>query len=623
MHQSYYMICISEKLKKSVVKIANLLGRKFVLTNTNDLLDLDIQSEYVTIISLVEDIQLDIINKLMEKSIVFSVMTVKSEYELLLYYKKVEKNSSIPLNKSYIEDFINGQSDINEQKLFDSEVCFFTGHGDYLCFNMDKAVMCSRLPNLIKISGKTPHCVIENKCYRKERLNISNAKIYSLQNLKAKAIFLNTCSGVCFGNRKYDSYYNSLSDVFLKNNGLTFISNYMIGAYSHEETVVFFAMLVYYQNFGLAVCKFNQLTDEFYEKNKTVVMAGDISLEAAVSEKCEEKQYNLIAEKESYIVIRLRGKIILNTITFEIDKRSIPVGFNLLDTIQIDRNNDCTYRLGIISESSCYKIFIYCNTTNFFDNEVIFYKKQKFAEWSFSVYNQLVTKNNMLNLYLLKDQYSLSINKTCAFLKDEVQKNIDIQENDKGNVEIATYVYNILGKAVTFIERFDNLFIRCFINTSEKTDTHLILDNKKFFLRKTIKDDRLCSHCHNQVWKMYMEPKIGTGCYIQYICPDCEIFCISNSNEDKFDIQTEIIGYTCNCYLTKSKDFVNPHVGVMIINTDINTTKVKLMKKNFLKTNLKLKETILHGMYYLRIVILENENLTILHKRIYFSTEEV
>ena len=55
MHQSYYMICISEKLEKSVVKIANSLGQKSILISANDLLNLDIQSGFATIISLIED----------------------------------------------------------------------------------------------------------------------------------------------------------------------------------------------------------------------------------------------------------------------------------------------------------------------------------------------------------------------------------------------------------------------------------------------------------------------------------------------------------------------------------------------------------------------------------------
>ena len=623
MHQSYYMICISEKLEKSVVKIANSLGQKSILISANDLLNLDIQSGFATIISLIEDIRLDIITELMEKSIVFSVMAVKKKEDLLLYYKKVKKNRCIVLKNPYIEDFLNNQPDIFEGKLFDSEACFFTGHGDYVCFNMAKAVMCSRVENSKKMKGKVPQCVIENKCYRKDRLNRGNAKLYFLQDLKAKVVFLNTCAGVCFGNRKYDSSYNSLSDTFLKNNGLIFISNYMIGAYTHEGTVIFFAMLVYYRNVGLAVCKYNQLIDEFYGKNKTVVMAGDISLIAMVSEESVETWSDLIEVKESYIVFRLRGKLRLNTITFEIDKENIPVGFNLLDTIQIDGNNDCNYRLGIILEKSLYKIFIYCNKTGFFDNEVIFYKKQRFTEWSLDVYNQLVLKSNMLNLYLFKGEALVSIKKTCDFLKSRVQQNIEIQENDKGNVEIATYIHNILIKADAFIGQFNNLFIRCFIETSKRTDTHLILNNEKFFFRKITKDDKLCSYCHSQVWKMYMEPKTGTEYYIQYICPQCEIFCISNNDAEEFDIQIELEKHMCNLCLSKLEDFVNPCVGAMIINTDINTTRATLVRNNSLMLNLELKEKVLKGLYYLRVVILENEKLTILHKSIYFSKEEV
>ena len=79
----------------------------------------------------------------------------------------------------------------------------------------------------------------------------------------------------------------------------------------------------------------------------------------------------------------------------------------------------------------------------------------------------------------------------------------------------------------------------------------------------------------------------------------------------------------CNLCLSKLEDFVNPCVGAMIINTDINTTRATLVRNNSLMLNLELKEKVLKGLYYLRVVILENEKLTILHKSIYFSKEEV
>lgn len=619
MHHSYTVVCISEKLKECAEKIAVLLKRKYVFTDNKTLQRFNIESEHITIVGLVNDFKLNVLSELMEKNVVFSVVAVKNENDLSRYYNKVYDHNEISLNKTYIEDFLNNTPIISEKDFFNSNACFFSGHGDYICFNMGNAVLCSKSPDCEKVKGKKPLCIIKNECYRKSRLKDNDAKLYSLQELKSEALFLNTCSGICFGNRKYDLCYDSMSDMFLKNKGLLFISNYMIGAYTHDETSIFFAMLIYYKNFALALCKYNQVVKNFYNKNKTAVMLGDVAIKAAVISQNEEKQYEIISLEKSHVIIKFCGKLSLNTITFEIAKNSLPLEFDLIDSVVIDKNNRCNYRVGILSEQDFYKVFIYINENGTFNSEIIFWEKDDFTNWSLTIYNQSKINSCILELFLFRTEYAKKLKERCKFWEETVFSNIEIQEMDKGNLEITTFAYNILKKATIFASEFNKYLLRCFVDDAADSNTHLILDNKKFFLREIKKNISICSVCHNEIWEMHMDAKSGVGKYIQYVCPECEIFYISSNYENKIDMVLEFEDQSVNIYLSKTNEFLNPFVGAMIINSNISTTSCKLLEDNSLVLCLPIKQENLIGMYYLRVVVFENKHITILHKRVYFD----
>lgn len=439
-------------------------------------------------------------------------------------------------------------------------------------------------------------------------------KIFLLQKLNAEAIFLNTCSGICFANRKYDLSYDSLSDLFMNGKGMLFISNYMIGAYTHDETLIFFAMLVYYKNFALALYKYNLLVNCFYKKNKAAVMLGDVAIKAIVTKEKVETYFEIVLVEEMYAVIKFSGELLFNTVTFEIEKSRINLNYDLLESILIDKNNKCDYKVGILSESDSYKIFIYCENKGLFETEIIFVEKNLFSKWSLNIYKQLENYSKVSELFLLD---SRDLKRSCTLWKEKVYQNIDIQEMDKGNLEITTFAYNILKKASTFIKMFNSQFLNEFIKEALGTDTHLILDNKKFLLKK-INSNTTCSICKNKIYEMQMEAKSGVGKYIQYVCPECEILCISN-DFNKMNLKLECIGRNYKIYLSKESDFISPIAGAMLINTDISTTKVELVDNRTLMLNLCAEKDYLVGIYYLRIVVFENEKITILHRRIYFS----
>lgn len=617
MHHSYTLICISEQLKDCTKKIALLLNRKYIFKENIALNEIDIDTEYITIIGLINDIGVDIVSQLMDKNVVFSVVAVKKESDLLFYYSKLNDHNEIELNDIYIEDFLNNYPYISEKKLFSSRACFFSGHGDYICFNMANAVLCSRSSSKgEKSQGKIPLCAIRNECYRKNRLKSYEAKIYLLQQMQAEVLFLNTCSGICFNNRKYDWNYDSMSDIFLNHKGLLFISNYMIGAYTHDETAIYFAMLIYYKNFALALCKYNQLVSTFYKKNKTAVMLGDSVINALVVHKNTKTYYEVISTEKTYVIIKFWGELSLNTITFEINKSCLQIVFNLLDSIQIDRNNKCDYRLGILSESESYKIFIFSEKAGLFEREIIFYNKNSFSKWSFNTFNQLKVSSNTLELFLLGEN---ELKEKCNLWKEKVYQNIDIQEIDKGNLEITTFAYNILIKATFFVNQFNRYLLEEFFKEAVHSNTHLILDNEKFLLRKVEKSSRICSTCNNEIVEMHMEAKSGVGYYIQYVCPQCEILCITNDYDKKINMYLERKNQECKICLSKEGSFIIPVVGAMIINTNIRTTWAKLVENDMLVLHLKIDENYLVGMYYLRVVLVENKKITILHKRVYFD----
>lgn len=626
-HQiTYSVLCISQSLKVCAESIAMFQERRFeFIMNIEEIkkyiLDKN-ENHYVTLIALTEDVSVEILNLFLEKNCVFGIVSVNDEKSLKEYYKKIYCNQKIVLSNAYIENFLEEKAPIIlEERLYRSEVCMFSGHGDYLCFNMSNAILCSKQKQEIN-GGKYPRCFIENECYRKQRLQNEAAKIYGIHEMQAKILFLNTCSGVGFRNRKYNLNCKSLSDVAMEGQCLVFISNYMIGAYSHEETIIFFAMLVYYKNLALALSKYNLLVNEFYKKPKSTVMVGDASVTAIVKATKVQNEIFIIRGGESSLTFKLKADLLLSTATFEISKNVIPRQFDLLETIQIDLKGNCCYTVGILEEDNVYKLFIYVNSNSeCFDTEILFLNKQKYQDYCTYMKRELWYCGNTVD-FLFTSDLAEQLKDKNQYFDEKLSEYLVIQDINKGNIEIATFGYCILKKARDFIRDYNTYIMKCFLENAESSDTHLILDSSKLLTNKFKYSDQKCSKCGNSYIIMEMVSKVNHRKYIQHVCPECEIFYISTHLTKNIDIKVFSVDKNAlEICLSKEEGFDDLIVGAMIINTAIHNVKQYSCKNGFetFRFDLSLEDKKLYGMYYLRVVILEKRNITIFHTRYFFD----
>ena len=623
MHQSFPILCISEELVCCIKDISLRLRRDLVVNTVKEEIRnyMEENRQYITIVGLLQDFDITLLDDLVSRSIIFSVVCVNNKEELQSYYNKIEKSNVVEIDDIYCADFLREESSLVENELLSCKAGMLTGHGDYLCFNMKQGILCSQKESENRFFvEQIPACVRKKECYRKQRLKDDNAATYYIQDLQAELLFINTCAGVAFDNRKFDLRCKSLSDAFLLGRGLVYISNFMIGAFNHDETCIFYAMLHYYKNLSLTLQKYNYMIKHFYHKQPTAIMLGDAMVKAEyVKMALPDVSYKIIESNAENIIIEIEANSLFKVVSVSINLNEVFDCFDLQDSVLVDMSESCKYKIGILKESIDYRLFLYLEEVGCTEKKFVLFNKEYLVNKCRTVYSNL---NRCL--FLL---YSLDINKEIKhkvvnkylFFCNEVYKYMEFPDDLKGNVEYTTYGYNIIKKAETLIDSFNYQLTQLLIDESKMKDTHLILDNRNLILKNEERIYEKCPTCNSFITKMNFKSILYDGYIYQFVCPKCEIYHVTNKADINVICEVKCIeNYIyieisdLNCY------FSNPQIGIALIATNYNINTKKGVSDNKTTFKLKITREKLAGAYYLRIIIVENTIVSILHKRIYF-----
>lgn len=620
MHQSYQMICISKQLRSYVKKVAGNLHRDFLITKIDETNVKEFSDKCITIVGLIQDFDIHLIDILLDNSIAFGIICVRNENEFKKYYQKILKTTSLSLREIYLDNFLSETNKLNKNALLKCNAAMLTGHGDYLCFNMSNAILCSQKETESIHYKNMPACIKEKKCFRKKRLGNKDVNLYYAQDLPMEFVFLNTCAGIAFDNRKYSLNCMSLSDAFSCSHCLAYISNYMIGAFSHDETCIFYTMLHYYINFSIALQKFNVLMRQFYMKNPTAIMMGDSKLQLDTSARnLSVLKYKIINTFDESIAIKIRCDHHVKAAVIEIDSNDVLDGFELQDTLMVDLSNMCNYKAAVLNDVKNYKLFLYCNNSFSADKEMLFIKKSCFSDRCSETHLKLKKCLGILDSLILIRETQKSIFEIYYFFFQEISKYIEFQDMLKSNMEFTTYGYNILLKAESMIEQFDSVLLTLLINISKKNDTHLILKNESLILKEGKRLYVGCPVCHSNITIMRFKSINYKQFFYQFVCPKCEIFCVSNLQNTKTKMKVNILRDFINiCLYDLDQDFCKPIIGAVIINTEYKIIQYRKVIDKKISLRLNYFQDQLAGAYYLRVMILENGSISILHRRLDF-----
>lgn len=629
LNKNYGVIYISKCLEKLLQNYTPYRNRNMMeASNITDfrqcISNLKSKTCGITIIGLQEDLSLDILEAISESNVQISIISSKNERDISEYLQKISLNNRFNLDSVCIKDFVgeNFKKNIDFNAIRHSDACFFYGHGDYLCMNMKDGILCGKSKKeCIGEGRRLPKCVIGEECFRKQRLGNNQCEVISISELQAKFIFLNTCGGIAFKDRKYEDYDSSLYNEAIKNNCYVYISNYMIGYYSVEELKMYYALLVRYKNFALALYYYNLFVKQYLRKKVSTIMIGDVGLKAYFINQAKqiiEESYKIVHINDELIEIEFNTTLFLNTAVFEINKDYLKE-FDLLETIPVDKNGFCNYSVGMCYDKT-YKVLIYSEFEEF-HTTILFYRKCKVEEKINFLLGEL-QKCKFVADFRLGENYINKNLKLFEYFENELIKSNAIQDRYKINIEKCMIVFHILRKCEKYLEKFNDSFFRQYVYDSTRTDSALVLNSMDSLQYINNENTRNCSICGaSSSVVVRLNTAFARNTYYQRLCSKCEIYSVSQDSEESLTSNIEFIeNKRLEIKYKLNKDMVNINLGIVILNTreciayQLKNTK-ELNNKVF---SLEVDPSNKCGLYYVRSIVVSDFRIYILNRQFFF-----
>lgn len=619
------LIVLSPDLYEVSEEYAGQTGREIVFIKDEQALkslvrEWPVLYESVTLIVEQDDLDNAVLEILFSAGVPFSIITLDNKDNIIRYLNRIKKIRYLDFEEIYIHDFISGNKNkrmLEMDTVKSSSACLLSGHGDYLCFNMESGILCSKMEKGNIASGKAlPKCILEETCFRLERLNNPEAEIISVRDLPAKFIFMNTCSGISFKDRKYKDYEKSLYSEAVNHQCLVFISNYIIGYYTVQELNMYYVLLIHFENFALSLFYYNLMVKQFLRKKPSAIMIGDSRMNLRPKGKTPNGRgkVQLIYGDKDYSILSVQGEFVKNSLVFELDQSLFKN--NLLETVTIDRDKNCDYTLGIYLKDT-YTFLLYSEKESI-DTTIILYKETSLEKEIKVTLNELLKSRYWLDFLLQEEDRKKNLELIDYFEKQLTEHGI-IQTNLKLNVEKYTYLYHILKKCKWFLTGLGKEFVKASLTYASHTDSLLLLQTKGM-QSKYLLDETICPICGSKAVKMLFQTTGQNRFYYKKICPACEIYSISTLEEDNLNLKFTVLhNKAIHLKYDLKADWKDLYLGIALIQTtvtafySIGSTK-ELNASDYV---LDIRELKGRGLYYIRTVLKSKEHLTILHRQVF------
>lgn len=573
--------------------------------------------DVITVIGLQDDISSEIIEVLMSYGLPFTIVVGSDIKRLTTNCARILGNNNIILNDIALNDYYTGTSE--KICIEEKDGLFLAGHGDYMCFNMLKGILCGKGHYDVNEQLKEiPSCVWNEECYRFERLNDKNAQILTLSDIKAKVIFLNTCAGLSFADRKYMDYGGGLCIEALNNNCQIYISNYIIGNYSFDEVKLFVSVLSYFENIALSVFAFNNIVRGFLHKKASLVCVGSSLCKVKIKEIASNSllQYRIIEQNEDVVVIRLIANNNENTQIVKLNKDRFH-NLDLERSVIVGISSKCDFCVGIL-KSFEYILFFYSNSP--IDAEILLIPEEKYISRVVKIVDALINIKVIYD-FLLDFEFVRENGKFIDFMIKELEHETKQDFNNKLNIEYYTYKYRLLEKAHKYVISFPEKLMNVLMSYSMRTDSHLFL-NSRNLISYSLKKRVRCPYCNSQTRIMKFVSKDSNGKYYQNICPKCEIYEITSSMKKNIvcNIEKDEKGYVKIKYDVKGK-FRNIILGIVVLNTNISSvykfTDEKEFSSNTMEINMERDVRKGKGLQYIRSVIISDYDICVINRHLF------
>lgn len=573
--------------------------------------------DVITVIGLQDDISSETIEVLMSYGLPFSIVVGSDVKSLTTNCARILGNNRIILNNIALNDYYASSSE--KSCIEEKDGLFLAGHGDYMCFNMLEGILCGKGNYYIGEKSKNvPNCVWNEECYRFKRLNDKKAQILPVNDIKAKVIFLNTCAGLSFADRKYMDYEGGLCIEALNNRCQIYISNYLIGNYSFDEVKLFVSVLSYFENIALSVFVFNSIVREYLHKKASLVCVGNSLCRVEINRLAASSllQYTIVEQNRDLIILRVIANDNKRIHILKIGKNRFP-NLDLERTVIVDVSAKCDICIGVL-KSSEYILFFYSNSV--IDTEILFIPEEKYISKTVKIVNSLTEAKMIYDILL--DQEFLEVNsKFIDFMIKEIENESRQDFSNKLNIEYYTYKFKLLEKADKYVMSFPERLMRALIEYSMHTDSHLFL-NSGNLISRSLKKTAKCPYCNRQIGIMKFVGKHSNRKYYQKICPKCEIFEITSSMKRSIvcNIEKDETDYIKLTYDVKG-EFSNILLGVVVLNTNITRiytfSDEKELNCNTIEINLTEELIKRNGLQYIRSVIISNYDIYVINRHLF------
>lgn len=449
-------------------------------------------------------------------------------------------------------------------------------------------------------------------------MNDKNAQVLTLSDIKAKVIFLNTCAGLSFADRKYMDYGGGLCIEALNNNCQIYISNYIIGNYSFDEVKLFVSVLSYFENIALSVFAFNNIVSGFLHKKPSLVCVGSSLCEVKIKKIASNSllQYKIIEQNEDFVAIRVIANDNENTQIVKLDKDRFR-NLDLERTVIVSVSEKWDFCIGIL-KSFEYILFFYSNSP--IDAEILLISEEKYISRVVKIIGAL-TNVKMIYDFLLDIEFVRENGKFIDFMIKELENEARQDFNNKLNIEYYTYKFRLLEKAHKYVTSFPEKLMNALMEYSMRTDSHLFLNSRNLISynhKKRIK----CPYCNRQIRIMKFVSKNSNKKYYQNICPKCEIYEIASSMKRNVvcNIEKDETGHVKIKYDVKG-EFRNIILGIVVLNTNISSvykfTDEKEFSSNTIEINLGRDVRKGKGLQYIRSVIISDYDICVINRHLF------
>lgn len=561
-----------------------------------------------------------------------SIMTANEEASFVHFLLNSLRNINMTIKAPCVRNFFidspkSETADENSYCVKTGDALFLGAHGDILCALLDESILCGKVGGRTLGEGKhLPACALSRECFRKQRLaKEEKARLIGLEELQAKALFLNICGGFSITRTKFGEYPHLLPLKAIEYRAVIYISSYLIKKSSTEEVFLFWALLQSHGTFSKAMFYLNEVCSAVHGTQRPFMMLGD-GLVGMAKENNNSCKYEVIYSSAELMLL---------------DVTDLRDGYGFLSLYTADHElltaKGTAGVIGFLDDFNPAAICLYKDADKinivlqFFDRKTDRFRLYLYPKDFLQKHVNKIEQRGRLTFIpdtLRLEKESQNALKTAGTNIQELLEKLrlqlcrsDLSATKYLNIRIIT---QYLSKKLFEFERGLMLSI---VESAIENDTHLILNEPNLLGKKgCLPGQKKCYTCGNVLEESIYRKRTGDNVdLIQTVCPLCEIISVRNAELSMLRVFSEKevekgspIGVRLE-FSSAHQEEVTAHIGLVLINGNVSSIEESVAFAGRLEYMKEIPTPIdiPSGLYYLRCFLVTGGAISISHKHIH------